>query len=174
MTALGAEALLVITGSMGSGKTTVLDEASDILALRRISHAGVDLDGFLIAHFPSDVGDESVMYRNLQCVWENYAARGVKRLLLARAIERREELNRILDSVGAEKLTVCRLIASVETMQERVAQRDTGQLQARYVARVAELNMLLDRDHLEDFSVVNEKRPVSDVAREMLTRAGWI
>jgi type II secretory pathway predicted ATPase ExeA len=171
---VAAEALLVITGSMGSGKTAVLDEASDILALRGIAHAGVDLDALLIAHFPSDIRDESVMYRNLRCVWENYAAQGVKRLLLARAIERREELNRIVDAVGAEKVTVCRLTASPETMEERVAQRDSGQLQGRYVARAGELNMLLDRAHLEDFSVVNERRAITDVAQEMLTRSGWI
>jgi dephospho-CoA kinase len=171
---VAAEALIVITGSMGSGKTAVLDEASDILALRGIAHAGVDLDGLLIAYFPADIRDESVLYRNLKCVWQNYAALGVKRLLLARAIERREELNRIVDAVGAEKVTICRLTASLETMLERVRCRDSGQLQNRYLARVAELNTLVERAHLEDFSVVNERRSITDVAQEMLTRSSWI
>ncbi|HYL95275.1 MAG TPA: hypothetical protein VET69_05650, partial [Terriglobales bacterium] len=85
---VAAEALLIITGSMGSGKTAVLDEASDILALRGIAHAGVDLDSLLIVHLPSGVRDEDVVFRNLRCVWENYAALGVMRLLLARALER--------------------------------------------------------------------------------------
>jgi adenylate kinase len=31
------ESLLIITGTMGAGKTTVLGEASDILALRHIA-----------------------------------------------------------------------------------------------------------------------------------------
>jgi predicted ATP-binding protein involved in virulence len=38
------ESLLIITGTMGAGKTTVLGEASDILALRGIVHAAIDLD----------------------------------------------------------------------------------------------------------------------------------
>jgi adenylate kinase len=36
------ESLLIITGTMGAGKTTVLGEASDILALRQIPHAAID------------------------------------------------------------------------------------------------------------------------------------
>ena len=171
---VAAEALLIITGSMGSGKTAVLDEASDILALRGIAHAGVDLDGLLIVHLPVGVRDGDVMFRNLCCVWENYAALGVRRLLLARALERREELEGIRAAVSPRKITVCRMKASVGTMQERVGARDSGQLQRRYVARVAELNTALDRAQLEDFSVVNEGRSITEVAQEMLTRSGWI
>jgi hypothetical protein len=44
------ESLLIITGTMGAGKTTVLAEASDILALRHITHAAIDLDAFGLAH----------------------------------------------------------------------------------------------------------------------------
>jgi len=47
-------------------------------------------------------------------------------------------------------------------------------LQDNYVARVTELNAVLDRAHLEDFSLPNENRAVSDVANEMLVRAGWL
>jgi adenylate kinase len=36
--------VIIITGTMGSGKTTVLGEASDILTARGVNHAGVDLD----------------------------------------------------------------------------------------------------------------------------------
>jgi adenylate kinase len=36
--------LLVITGTMGAGKSTVLAEASDILAMLKIPHAKIDLD----------------------------------------------------------------------------------------------------------------------------------
>jgi Zn-finger domain-containing protein len=96
------------------------------------------------------------------------------RLLLARAVERRDELERIRAAVSAKKITVCRLNASLGKMQERVAARDSGQLQRRYVARVAELNAVLDRAQLEDFSVVNEGRSITEVAQEMLTRSGWL
>ena len=169
-----AEALLIITGSMGAGKTAVLDEASDILSCRGIPHAGIDLDALGIGHFPSQVKDSHVMYRNLRCLWKNYAGLGLTRLIVARALEDRTELDRIRKAVSGSKVTVCRLMANKETMQERVRHRDSGTLQHSYVARVTELNAILDRSHLEDFSVVNENRSVTDVAQEMLMRSGWL
>src|SRR5713226_6868837 len=86
------DALLIITGSMGSGKTSVLSEASDILAIRNILHASIDLDALGTAYLPSAAQDKQLMYRNLQAVWENYTRVGLRRLLLARAIEDRAEL----------------------------------------------------------------------------------
>ena len=69
---------------------------------------------------------------------------------------------------------MCRLTVSLETMQQRVRLREPGILQQSFVARVAELNDTLDRAHLEDFSIVNENRSVTGVARDMLVRAGWL
>src|SRR6202790_531799 len=60
--------LLIITGTMGAGKTTVLGEASDILALRHIPDAAIDLDALGLVHIPSAPGNDVVMYRNLQSV----------------------------------------------------------------------------------------------------------
>jgi len=47
-------------------------------------------------------------------------------------------------------------------------------LRAKYVARVAELDRILDDAGLEDFSVTNERTSVTDAAREMLSWAGWL
>src|SRR5579872_6212448 len=82
-----AESLLIITGAMGAGKTTVLAEASDILASRQLGHAAIDLDGLGLAHLRSPGSNDDVMYRNLRSVSENYAALGVQRFLVARALE---------------------------------------------------------------------------------------
>jgi hypothetical protein len=102
---------------MGAGKTTLLGEASDILALRHIAHAAIDLDALGLFHLPSAPGNDGVMYRNLQSVCNNYASLGVKRLLLARAMEDRAELELCRDVVSATNTVVCRLAASIETMQ---------------------------------------------------------
>ncbi len=95
------ESLLIITGTMGAGKTTVLGEASDILAQRRIPHAALDLDALGLAYLPSAEKSDEAMYQNLQAVCSKYASFGVKRLLLARAVENRAELE------------LCRIAASV-------------------------------------------------------------
>src|ERR1700735_4875512 len=112
------KSLLIITGSMGAGKSSVLCEASDILARQSIVHAALDLDAFGFAHLPSGASNDAIMYRNFQCVCKNYAALGVRRFLVARAIEDRAalqccrevarvaKLNSILDGARLEDFSV--------------------------------------------------------------------
>lgn len=159
---------------MGAGKSVVLAEASDILAARRIPHAALDLDALGLAYLSSASNNDGIMLRNLESVCKNYAALGVKRLLLARAVEGRAELAAIRDAVKATTMIVCRLTASIRVMEERVKKRELGLLQGDLVARVARLNAILDQAQLEDFSVASKNRAVTDIAREMLARAGLI
>jgi len=159
---------------MGAGKTSVLGEASDILARRHIAHAAIDLDALGLAHIPSAAGNDGVMYRNLQAVCENYASAGVKRVLLARAIEDRAELELCRAAVSATNTLVCRITGSIEAMEKRVRMRESGVSQREYVARVAKLNDILDRARLEDFSIANEDGSLTEAAHEMLVKAGWI
>jgi|SRR5271169_30865 len=168
------ESLLIITGAMGAGKTAVVGEASDILAHRRIVHAAIDLDALGLAHLPSAARSDGVMYDNLRSICTNYAALGVRRFLVARAIEDGAQLQLCRDMIPAVNTVVCRLIASIQAMQRRVQMRDTGMLQREYVARVAKLNDILDCARLEDFAVINENRSLTDVALEILIKAGWI
>ena len=168
------ESLLIITGTMGAGKTAVLGEASDILAQRQIVHAAIDLDAFGLAHLPSAARSDGVMYENLRSICRNYAALGVQRFLVARAIEDSAQLKLCRDIIPTVNTVVCRLTASIEAMKRRVQIRDLGISQREYVARVAKLNVILDDVRLEDFAVTNENRSLTDVAIEMLVKAGWI
>ena len=52
--------------------------------------------------------------------------------------------------------------------------RESGVSQREYVARVAKLNVILDRARLEDFTITNENRSLTEVAHEMLFKARWI
>ncbi len=166
--------MLILTGTMGAGKTSVLGEASDILAQRRIVHAAIDVDALGLAHVPPGACNDDVMYSNLQSACENYAALGVQRFLLARALEGRVDLERCRNMVPAADTLVCRLTASIAAMEQRVRMRETGISQREYVARVAKLNVILDGARLEDFAVSNEDRSLTDVALEMLINAKWI
>lgn len=168
------ESLLIITGTMGAGKTAVLGEASDILAQRQIVHAAIDLDALGLAHLPCAARSDGVMYENLRSICRNYAVIGVQRFLVARAIEDRAQLELCRETIPAANTAVCRLTASIETMKRRVQMRDLGISQREYVTRVERLNVILDRTQLEDFAVTNENRSLTDVALEMLINAGWI
>ncbi len=168
------KSLLVITGTMGAGKTTVLGEASDILALLHMAHAAIDLDALGLAHLASTASNDDVMYRNLRSICRNYASIGVGHFLLARALENRAELELCRGVVSASNTIVCRLTASIKTMQQRVKMREQGISQREYVAGVAKLNRTVDRAQLEDFVITSENRSVTEIAHEMLVRAEWI
>jgi hypothetical protein len=59
-------------------------------------------------------------------------------------------------------------------MEARVRLLEQGVLQNTFVKRVAELESLLDAATLENFAVVNDgTQPITDVAREIFTAAGW-
>ena len=168
------DSLLIITGTMGAGKTSALGEASDSLALKGITHAAIDLDSLGLALLPSGASSNGAMYRNLQSVCENYSSLGVTRLLLARAIEDFAELELCSGIVSASNTVICRLTASIEVMEQRVRLRESGISQRDYVARVAKLNTIIERAQLETFTITNENRPLTDVTHEMLLKAGWI
>jgi hypothetical protein len=168
------ESLLIITGTMGAGKSAVLGEASDILARRNIVHAAIDLDALGMAHLPSSAPSDAVMYENLRSISANYATLGVQRFLVARALEDAAQLKLCRNIIPAANTAVCRLTANIETMQRRIELRDSGISQSELVARVAILNNILDGARLEDFAIVNENRSLTDVAIEMLVKAGWI
>lgn len=166
--------VIVITGNMGSGKTTILAEASDLLRAAGIVHAAIDLDMLGIGHLREEAWPD-IPYRNLSCVWHNYAAAGARRLMIAEAIESDRELARIQQAVPGAQIVVCRLSATLETLRRRVAQREVGMLRDTFVARVDELQPLIDRAQLEQFSLVTDGgSSVTDTARELLSRAKWL
>ena len=170
------ESLLIITGSMGAGKTSVLAEASDILALRKIVHAAIDLDALGLAHLPSGAGNDSIMYRNLESVCKNYAATPASRGFCWRArwkIAPNWSCARAL--LPQQTLHVCRLTANIAD------DAATGQNCAKPASCSSSLLIelrywtpFLIAQRLRISSSVNENRSLSDVAQEMLIKAGWI
>jgi hypothetical protein len=77
--------------------------------------------------------------------------------------------------VNASDIVVCRLTAPIATMEHRVRMREPGLWQQKYVARVAQLDGVLDAAGVEDFSLANDgTRAISVVAEEIVKRPGWL
>jgi len=72
--------VLVITGSMGAGKTTVLGEASDLLAVSQVAYAVIDLDGVLRTSWRFPLGRCLLRHGSRQCLKELVWVESVCRL----------------------------------------------------------------------------------------------
>ena len=165
--------VIVLTGSMGCGKTTVLGEASDILSENGAPHAVIDLDAIGTVLLASDAAQDLNLH-NLGAIYGNFLDAGITRVLLAEAIETRADLERLRQVLTDAYLVVCRLTAALETMERRLRLREPGMHQDRWVMRSRVLEETLDAANVQDFTVVNDRRSVTDVAREVLQRARWI
>jgi hypothetical protein len=158
---------------MGAGKTSVLGEASDILSARGVIHAAIDLDWLNAGKFPGTAPND-LIFQNLGAVWKNYAAQGIDRLLLAYATESAAEIEGIRRAIPESKVVLARLTADIAVMQQRVRAREPGMLRDAYIARSAELDALLDAARLEDITIANGGRNITEVARQLLVEAGWL
>jgi adenylylsulfate kinase len=165
--------VIIITGTMGAGKTTLMAEASDLLTAQGIMHAAIDLDALALACLPQKWMAD-IAYRNLAAVWSNYRAAGAKHLLLANAVESQAVLNRIREAVQDAEFVICRLKVNLPTAQARVRSREPGMFQDKFVAWAGELDKILDEARLEDFFIQNDDGCVTELAQEMLKRAGWM
>lgn len=165
---------VLVTGTVGSGKTAVADEIAVLLREQDIRHALLDLD-FLCVASPAadDPYGEELMLKNLAAVWPNFRALGIDYLVLARVIEDRDQLARYMEAVPEADIKIVRLTAPPQLVQERLKKREVGSFCDHLWQRSQELAPILDAAGVEDFVVVNDGRPVRDVAEETMSTLGW-
>lgn len=165
--------ILVISGSMGAGKTTVMGEASDLLAARHVRHVAIDLDAVSPHGLPDEVARQ-LHARNLAAIAKNCLDAGVDTFLIAVAVENTGDLTDLQAAFRGSTITIGRLCASAGTMAARLRVREPGIRQAEFVERSRHLDRVLTAAALEDFTVTNDDRPITGVAQEFLERAGWL
>jgi adenylylsulfate kinase len=168
---------ILVTGPVGVGKTTLIEAMGRLLRDADVPHATVDFDQLTACYprLPDDDGwGTNLGLTNLASLWRNYAARGADRLLLARVIEDRKELDGYRGAVPDAEITVVRLRASPATLQERVRGRGDGRGMEWHLNRAVELATLMDAQHVEDFVIETEDRTPGELALEVLRRVGWL
>ncbi|TDD47231.1 hypothetical protein E1286_18320 [Nonomuraea terrae] len=147
---------LLITGTVGVGKTSAADAAGDLLAGAGVPNAVIDLD-WLRRAWPAPPDDPfhgALTLRNLRAVAVNFLAAGAERLVLAGVIESRDERLRHEEAL-AVPLTVCRVRVALPEVRRRLAARhadDPGGLDW-HLARAGELSAILDVAQVADYTV---------------------
>jgi signal recognition particle GTPase len=166
---------LLLTGTVGSGKTAVATEMGLLLEERELASAIVDLDWLGWVHLGAAFeGVERLIAGNLAAIWPNLRSAGVRRLVLVRAIHRRDAVDGLRRALPDADLTVVRLSSFEATVKERLQRRDTGPVLEEHLRQAVVMAELMDRAALEDFKVANDGRPLREVATEILLRAGWV
>lgn len=160
----------LVTGPLGSGKTSVAAEVGALLERADVPNAVLDLDW--LAWVGPGITDErllAVLYDNVRAVLARFRLEGISRFLMARTVQSAGELAALADAVAPAALTVVRLEVPTDLAAERIRQRapvdsvmtehDLTQQTEMWAA-----STLLDADAVVD----NGDRPLAEVAAEVL------
>ena len=168
---------IIVTGPVGVGKTTVANEMGMLLLGAKVPHATVDFDQ-LTACYPRPADDDrwgtKLGLLNLAALWKNYELSGARRLLIARVIESRSELEGFREAIPGADLLLVRLRAKPETLRTRIRQRGPGRGMEWHLKRAIELAPLMDARRVEDLLVETDGRDPMNIARDILLRLGWL
>lgn len=167
--------VIVLNGSIGAGKSSVLGEVSELLAEVEAAHCALDLDA-LSQVFPR-TPDDPFMLRlavdNLRAVWSNAARVGAERLVLASVVESVSDLQPMMGAIPGAAPFVCRLHAPVALLQERVRHREIGTDLDWHLRRARELAAILEDGEVNDVVVDASDRPLRSIAIDVLDAAAW-
>jgi adenylylsulfate kinase-like enzyme len=167
---------LLLTGTVGSGKTSVADAIGDLLTGAGTANAVIDVDWLRRSwpHPPDDRFNGRIALRNLSAVAQNYLQAGTTRLVLAGVIESRAERDAYQAAVAAP-LTVCRLRVDLPTIRQRLTRRhETDDDGLRWhLDRSGELDQILEQAKVEDVVVEVTTMSVRQAAEAVIAAVGW-
>jgi hypothetical protein len=166
--------VLLVTGTVGAGKTTVCECVSGLLAQRGVPHAALDLDwlGNAYPDDPTDPYRDRLIATNLAATWPNFAAAGARCAVLARLVEEQRVVDGIAACIPGAELTVVRVVADRATRERRLRIREVGSWFEAGMARSEEAAATTEAAGLEHLVVRNDgERTATDVAAEVL--AAW-
>lgn len=175
---VGDVPLLVITGPVGSGKSSVAEALSKLLAANTITHALVDMDFLRVVRPtpPDDPFGEAGGRRNLAALWPLIVTDGARSVVLADVVEDRQAyLRAFAELLPAVPVTIVRLDVPMPVILRRIQAREAPETVGWYLARAPELQAIMQRGPVEDVLVDVGDRSPAEVAAEVLERVavGW-
>lgn len=167
--------ILIISGPVGVGKTSVAGELSALLERHAIPHTLIDLDG-LSYTYPRPRDDRfgsQLACENLAAIWPKCHAAGAKNIVIARTVETVQGGEMVAQSVPGAQLKICQLYASDDTLTARVASREIGSGKEWHSARALELSTSLAETGPADFRLSTDGRTLGDIAQEIFAQISW-
>lgn len=167
--------VLLITGPVGVGKTSVAYETMEVLEERGLAHAFFDLDGltYLYPKPPDDRFGERFALDALGLLLPRLRDTGVERLILARVLWTDESLSGYQRAIPDADITVIRLTAPLEVIEARIRRREVGSATEWYLTQARELQERREPRPVEDVVIDTADRDVRSIAEEIVRKIGW-
>lgn len=168
--------LLLVSGPVGVGKTTVGEEVNALLVRRSTAHTFIDLDVLAETYPrpPDDRFNKRLALLNLRDVWANCAAAGSRNLIIPRVIETPGDVSDIQQAVPGSVPTVCQLRARNETLIQRVRSRELGSGRDWHEARSLELAKSMRDKAPADLVIDTDAHSLMEVAEMLVDRVAWV
>jgi len=168
--------VIVVTGPVGSGKTTTGRLVQETLAGQGVPCAFVDQDALRMV-LPTPPGDRfgsRLGYRNLAAVWTNLRDAGVQAVVIADVVEDAQaSRGDYLAALPGTTLTIVRLNVPMPLINERLRHRErtSGDL-AWSLARAPELQGVMENAGIGDLVIDVGTRSPEEIATEIIVRLG--
>lgn len=167
---------LLITGTVGAGKSTTAELVGRRLCEAGTPYAVIDLDEIRRC-WPVPPGDPfgmAVQLENLTAMSATFRRHGAHRLVLAGVVETSADRQLIEAAVGVP-LAVCRLRLALELVRARLTERHADDLEAQvwHLHRAEVLEDILDANQVADRVVEIDGLAPGEVADRVLTEVGW-
>jgi dephospho-CoA kinase len=169
--------VVVVTGTIGVGKTAIAMTMSEILHDLGIRHGLLEVDWLGEVYPPPDPDDPystRFAMSNLAAIWPHYLEVQISRAIVTMTIENHEELDALKAALSSADVTVIRLEASAETRAERIRRRELGALLDHFLVKTDPLARLMQSLEIGDLVIQNDGHKPQAVANEILTRLGWL
>jgi len=159
--------VLLLTGGVGTGKTTTAVEIGALLDARAEPSSVIDLDQlcWITPDERSGMGVPDVLHASLAAILPVHLRAGVRRLVLPRLLLAPADVDSLRVVLAGWEAVVVELTATDTTRAARIAGRDSGSTLAGHLD---ELGALVPSAGLADHAVATDGRDVQEVAAEVL------
>ncbi|HYH12051.1 MAG TPA: AAA family ATPase [Thermomicrobiales bacterium] len=168
--------VVVITGPIGVGKTTVTQHLGYLLSAHEVPHTVIDMD-WLRDTWPQPADDRfnsRLGHRNLADVARNSIEVGSERFVIADVVESRQHRENYREAIPGADVRIVRLSVDMEVNRERISRRANGDEDPWEAARAGELVDIMEANNVADVVIDTTGRRPKDIAREIADWLGWL
>jgi dephospho-CoA kinase len=162
--------VLVITGTVGAGKTVVGAEISRQLQASGVPHHWQDLDA-LTYTFPRPARDPrglETMRSNLTFIWHGAIDRGAEVAVLAGRLENAEEIDLIRRAIPGAAITTVQIVAPKDQLATRLTNREVGIDHDWSLRESIELDQRIFAADFTDALIVHDSSRLPTIAAEVI------